>query len=340
MSIALVMPSSHLIICRCLFLLPSIFPSIRDFSKELAVRIRWPKYWSFSFSISPSNEFSGLISRKIDWFDLLAVQGPLRSLLQHHSQKASFFGAPPSLRSSSLNHTWPLGRPQPGLYGLVSGVMSLLFNLLSRFVIAMLPRSNCLLISWLHSPSAEILELKERKFVTTSTFSPSVCHEVIGLDAMILLLLIFVLALGWLFHFPPSPSSRGSLVPLCFLLLGWYHLRIWGCWFLLPILIPACNSSSLAFIMMCSLYRLSEQGGSRQPCRTPFSVLNESFVLYRVLTVASWYTYRFLRRQLRSSLNQTTEFLWESKNLKWNLNPYPKSKVLSLFLFIVQQFKK
>ena len=169
---------------------------------------------------------------------------------------------------------------------LSAGVMSLLFNTLSRFVVALLPRSNCLLISWLRSPSTEILELKERKFVTISTFSPSICHEVIGLDVMILVLLIFGLA--WFFHSPPSPSSRDSLVPLCFLLLGWYHLHIWGCWFLPLILIPVCNSSSLAFLMMCSVYRLSKQGGSRQPCHTPFLVLNQSFVPYTVLTFASW----------------------------------------------------
>ena len=165
--------------------------------------------------------------------------------------------------------------------------MSLLFNTLSRCVIPFLQRSNHLLILCADT-ICMILEPKKRKSATASAFSPSMCHEAMGLNALILgfcFVLFFVLS--QLFHSPPSPSSRGSLVPLCFLLLGWYHLHIRGCWFLLPILIPACNSSSLAFLMMCSLYRLSKQGGSRQPCRTPFSVLNESFVLYRVLIVAS-----------------------------------------------------
>ena len=111
MFIASVMSSSHLILWCPLLLLPSIFPSIRDFTNESDVHIRWPKYWSFSFSISSSNEYSGLISFRIDWFDLLAVQGTFRSLFQHHSSRHQFFGALPSLRSSSHNHAWPLGRP-------------------------------------------------------------------------------------------------------------------------------------------------------------------------------------------------------------------------------------
>ena len=112
MSVASVMPSSHLILWCPLLHLLSIFPSIRDFSNESAVRIRWPKYWSFSFSISPSNEYSELISLKIYWFYLLTVQGALRCLLQHHSSKASILCTPPSLWSTSHNHTWPLGRPK------------------------------------------------------------------------------------------------------------------------------------------------------------------------------------------------------------------------------------
>ena len=153
------------ILCRPL-LLPSIFPSIRVFSKELALHIRWPKFWNFSFSISPSNEYSGLISFRIDWFDLLAVQGTLKSLLQHHSSKASilwcsgFFMVHLSHPYMTTGKTIALTRRT-----FVSKVMSLLFNTLSRFVIAFLPRSKCLLISWLRSPSAVILEPK-RKFVT------------------------------------------------------------------------------------------------------------------------------------------------------------------------------
>ena len=145
------------------------------------------KYWSFSFRISPSNEYSGLISFRIDWFDLLAVQGTLQSLRQHHNSEAS------ALRCSAfffvqLSHPYMT----PGktivltIWTFVSRVMSLLFNTLSRFVIAFLPRSKRLLISWLQSPSAVILEPKRRKFDTTSTFSPYICHEVMGSDVMIL----------------------------------------------------------------------------------------------------------------------------------------------------------
>ena len=128
--------------------------------------------------------------------------------------------------------------------------------------------------------------------------SPPICHDEMGLDAMILAFLILVLS--QLFHSPPSPSSKGSLVPLCCLPLAWYHLQIWGCWcFLPPVLIPAYNSPRPAFLMMCSVYRLNKQGDSRQPCRTPFSILNQSVVTYWVLTVASWSAYRFCRRQVR-----------------------------------------
>ena len=142
MSIELVMPSNHLILCHPLLLLPSIFPSIRVFSNESALHIRWPKYWSFGFSINPSNEYSGLISFRIDWFDFLAVQGTLRSLLQHHSSKASilqrstFFIVQLSHPYMATGKTIALTR-----WTFVGKVMSLLFNMLSRFVIAFLPRS-------------------------------------------------------------------------------------------------------------------------------------------------------------------------------------------------------
>ena len=213
-----------------------------------------------------------LISLKTDLFDLLDVQGTLRSLLQHHSSKASviqrsaFFMVQLSQPYVTTGKTIALT-----IQTAVGRVMSLLFNTLSGFVIAFLPRSKRLLISWLQSPSVMILEPKERKSVPTSTLSPSICHEemathssvlswripwteepgglqfmgskrvkhdwatntthsnTMGLDAMILLFLIF-LVLSWLFHSPPSPSSRGSWVPLCFLSLEWYHPRIWGCW--------------------------------------------------------------------------------------------------------------
>ena len=153
------MPSNHLILCHPLLLLPSIFPSIRVFSDESVLRIRWPKYWSFSFSISPSNEYSRLVSFRIDWFDLLAVQGTLRSLLQHHSSKASilqssdFFMVQLSHPYMTTGKTIALTRRT-----FFSKVMSLHSNMLSRLIIAFLPRSKCLLISWLQSPSAVILE--------------------------------------------------------------------------------------------------------------------------------------------------------------------------------------
>ena len=159
-SIELVMPSNHLILCHPLLLLPSIFPSIRIFSNESVLHIRWPKYWSFSFSISPSNEYSGLISFRMDWLDLLVVQGTLKSLLQHHSSKASillcsaFLIVQLSYPYMTTGKTIALTRQN--FVGKVK--MSLLFTMLSRLVIAFLPRSKCLFISWLQSPSAVILE--------------------------------------------------------------------------------------------------------------------------------------------------------------------------------------
>ena len=158
MTIQSVMPSNHLILCP-LLLLTSIFPSIRVFSNESILHIRWPKYWIFSFSISPSKEYSGLISFRMDWFDLLAVQGTLKSLLQHHSSKASillclvFFIVQLSHPYMTMGKTTALTR-----WTFLGKVMSLLFNMLSRLVITFLPRTKRLLISWLQSPSAVILE--------------------------------------------------------------------------------------------------------------------------------------------------------------------------------------
>ena len=166
------MPSSHLILCRPLLPLPPIPPSIRVFSNESTLRMRRPKYWSFSFSISPSNEHLGLISFRMDWLDLLAVQGTLKSLLQHHSSKAlilqhsAFFIVQLSHLYITTGKTIALT-----LQTFVGKVMSLLFNMLSRPVIAFLPRSKCLLIPCLNSPSAVILEPKKVKSVTVSTFS-------------------------------------------------------------------------------------------------------------------------------------------------------------------------
>ena len=159
--ITLVMPSNHFILCRPIHLPPSIFPSIRDFSNESVLHIRWPKYWSFSFSISPSNEYAGRISFRMDWLDLLEVQGTLKSLLQHHSSKAS------TLRHSAffivqLSHLYMTTGKTIALSvrTFVGKVMSLLFNMLSRLVITFFPRSKHILISWLQSPSAVILEPK------------------------------------------------------------------------------------------------------------------------------------------------------------------------------------
>ena len=164
MSIESVMLSNHLILCHPLLLLPSIFPSIRFFSNESALHVRWPKYWSFSFNISPSNEHPGLISFKMDWLDLLAVQGTLTSLLQHHSSKASivqcsaFFIVQLSHPYMTTGKTIALTRQT-----FVDKVMSPVFNMLSRLVITFLPRSKRLLISWLQSPSAVILEPQKIK---------------------------------------------------------------------------------------------------------------------------------------------------------------------------------
>ena len=166
------MPSNHLLLCHPLLLLPSIFPSIRVSSNESALCIRWPKYWSFSFSISPSNEHPGLISFRMDWFDLLAVQGTLKSLLQHHSSKASilwhsaFFIVQLSYPYMTTGKTIALTKQT-----FVDKVMSLLFNMLSRLVITFLPRRKCLLISWLQAPSTVILEPRKIKSATVSTVS-------------------------------------------------------------------------------------------------------------------------------------------------------------------------
>ena len=174
MSIKSVMSSNHLILCHLLLLLPSIFPSIRVFSKKSVLRIRWPKYWSFRFSVSPSNEYSELISFRMDWLDL-AIQRTLKILFQHHSSKASV------LRCSAFfmvqfSHPYMTAGKNIALTRrtFVDKVMSLLFKILSRLVIAFLLRSKCFLISWLQSPSARILEPKKVKAVTVSIVSPSI----------------------------------------------------------------------------------------------------------------------------------------------------------------------
>ena len=175
------MPSSHLILCRPLFLLPPIPPSIRVFSNESTLRMRWPKCWSFSFSIIPFKEIPGMISFRMDWLDFLAAEGTLKSLLQHHSSKASilrcsaFFTVQISHPYMTTGKTIAFTRRT-----FVSKVMSLLLNILSRLVITFRPRSKCLLISGLQSPTAVILEPPKIKSDTVSTVSPSISHEVMG----------------------------------------------------------------------------------------------------------------------------------------------------------------
>src|SRR5574340_285508 len=182
MSIESVVPSSHIVLCRPLLLLPPIPTSIRVFSNESTLHMRWPKYWSFSFNIIPSKEHPGLISFRMDWLDLLAVQGTLKSLLQHHSLKASILQRSAFFTVQLLHPYMTTGKTTAlTRWTFVGKVMSLLLNMLSRLVITFLPRSKHLLISWVQSPSAVILEPPKIKSVTVSRVSPSISH-----DAMIL----------------------------------------------------------------------------------------------------------------------------------------------------------
>ena len=230
MPIESVVPSSHLILCRPLLLLPPILPSIRVFSNESTLRIRWPKYWSFSFSISPSNEHPGLISFRMDWLDLVAVQGMLKSLLQHHSSKVSIFRHS-AFFTVQLSHPYMTTGKTIALTRrtFVDKVMSLLYNILSRLVISFLPRSKRLLISWLQSPSAVILDPKEIKSDTVSTVSPSICHEVMGPDAMILVF--------WMLNFQPAFTlSSLTFIKRLFSSSSLSAIRvvsshIWGYWY-------------------------------------------------------------------------------------------------------------
>ena len=177
------MSSNRFILCCPLLLLPSIFPSCRVFSSESVLYIKWPKYWSFSFSISPSNEYSGLISFRMDWLDLFAGQRTLKSLLQHHSSKASILPSS-AFFIVQLSHPYmTTGKTIASTRRTFVGkVMSLLFNMLSRLVIAFLPMNKHLLISWLQSLSVVILEPKKIKCVIIIIVSPSICHEVMGWD--------------------------------------------------------------------------------------------------------------------------------------------------------------
>ena len=236
-----------------------------------------------------------------DRFDLFAVQGAPKSLLQHHSLKASilwclaFFIVQLSHPYMTIGKTIPLTR-----WTFVGKVMSLLFNMLSRLVTAFLPRSKHLLILWLQSPSAVILEPPKIKSVTVSTVSPSICYGVIGPDAVILVfwMLSFKLAFSLSsFTFIKSLFCSSSLSGLRVVSYVYLNLLI----FLLAILIPAYTSSSPAFLMMYFAYKLNKQGDSIQPWRTPFPSWNQSVIPCMVLTVASWPAYRFLNRQVRWS---------------------------------------
>ena len=252
MSIKSVVPSNHRILCHPLLLLPSIFPSFRVFTNESVLRIRWPKYWSFSFSTSPSNEYSGLISFRIDCFDLLAVQGTLKSLLQHHSSKASI------LRRSAffivqLAHPYMTTGKTIALtkWTFDGKIMSLLFNMLSntRLVTAFLPRGKSLLTSWPQSPSAVILEPKKTKSITVSIVSPSICHEVRSPEAM-----IFVF---WMLSFKPAFSfSYFTFIKRLFSSSSLSAIRV----------------VSLAYLMMYLMtYLLHIIGGIRDACSIPGS---------------------------------------------------------------------
>ena len=246
------MPSNHLILCCPLLLLPSIPPSIRVFSNESTLHMRWPKYWSFSLSISPSNEHPGLVPFRMDWLDLLADQGTLKSLLQHHSSKASILQHS-AFFTVQLSHLYVTNGKTIALNrrNFVGKVMSLLLNMLSRLVITFLPRSKRLLISWLQSRSAVILESPKIKSDTVSTVSPSISHEVMRPDAMIVVF--------WMLSFEPTFSLstftfiKRLFSSLHFLPYVWCHQYLRLLIFLPAILIPACASSSPAFLMMYSV---------------------------------------------------------------------------------------
>ena len=245
------MPSNHLILCRPLLLLPSVFPSIRVFYNESVLCIRGPKYWSFSFNISPSNECSGLISFRMDWLDLLAVQETLKGLLQHHSSKTSILwcSAPFIVQ---LSHPYMTTGKTIALtrWTFVGKVMSLLFTMLSRLVIAFLPRSKRLLVSLLQSPSAVILEPKKIKSVTVSIVSPSVCHEVMGLYSGFFIyelvikiqrLCFSVLILPWhwyftfdIFSYTDCPMAMNLNIIKLFITPKTFFKRVALCWKINP----------------------------------------------------------------------------------------------------------
>ena len=271
---------------------------------------------SFSFSIIPANEYSGLISFRIDWFDLLVVQGSLKSspTLQFESINSLALSLLYCPTLTSLHDYW---KNQSFDYTDLCR-QSLLFNTPSRFVIAFLQRSKHLLILWLQSPSSVILESKKIKSVTVSTFPPSICHEVLGLDAIILIF--------WMLSFKPVFSlSSFTLIQRLFSFSSLSAIRVasfaylWLLIFLSAILIPAFEASSLAFCMMYFACKLNKQGDNVQLGYTPFSILNFPIVPCWVLTVASCLEYRFLKRQVRwvgipISLRIFHSLLWSTQS--------------------------
>ena len=286
---------------------PPILPKIRVFSNESVLCMRWPKYWSFSLSISPSNECPGLSSFRMNWLDLLAVQGTVKSLFQHHSSKATILWCP-AFFTIQLSHPHMTTRKTIALtrQTFVGKVMSLLLNMLSGLVITFLPRSKRLFISWLQSPFAVILEPQRIKSDTVSTVCPSISHEVMGPDAM-----IFVF---WMLSFKPTFSlssftfikklfSSSSLSAIRVVPSVYLRLLI----FLPAILIPACASSSPAFLMMYSAYTF-RQGDNIQPWCTPFPIWSQSVVPCPVLTVASWPAYKVSQ--------ETSQMVWYSHLFK------------------------
>ena len=229
MCIESVMLFNQLIFSSPLSLLPSIYPSIRIFSNGSALLIRWPKYWSFSLSISPPNEYSGLISFRMTGLISLLCKGLSRVFSSTTIEKHHFFGAQPSLWSSSHICTWLLEKPKLLLYKPLSAKWCLcFFNTPCRFVIAFLPRSKCLNFMTAVTVHSEFGS-QENKICRCFHFSPFIFHEVMGLDAMTLV--FWMVILSQVFHSPLSPSSRGSLVTLHFLPWEWYHLHIWNCWY-------------------------------------------------------------------------------------------------------------
>ena len=294
------MPSNHLILCWPLLLPPSIFPSIRVFSNESVLHIRGPKDWCFSFNISPSNEHSGLISFRIDWLDLLAVQGTLKSLLQHHSSKASVLWHS-AFFIVQLSHPYMITGKTIALIRRTSvgKVMSLLFNMLFRLVIAFLPRNKHLLISWLQSPSAIILEPQKIKSLTVSIVSPPICHEVMGPEAMILV--IWTLSFKSTFSLSSFTLIRrlfsSSLSAVRVVSSG---ISIWGYWYFSPqswfqlVLLPAqCFS-------WCTLHISSISRVTIYRCDALLSRSGTSLLLH-VQCCCFLPCYRFLRRQVRWS---------------------------------------